>query len=67
MVKVRALQSVTAFVVDRAVRMEQGNEYEVPIKGVKDLERAGFVEVVEVPQEKPEVMKRATRTKKRAS
>lgn len=64
LVKVRALQSVTAYVVDRNVRMEQGNEYEVSVKGVNDLQRAGFVELVEVPQEKPEIVAKAKRGKR---
>lgn len=63
-VKVRALQSVTAHVVDRTVRMEIGHEYELPMKGINDLERAGFIEVVEVPEEKPEFAAKAKRAKR---
>ena len=63
-IKVRALQSVTAYVVDRTVRMEQGNEYELPVRGIDDLQRAGFIEIVEVPQEKPEIVAKAKRGKR---
>lgn len=68
LVTVKALQNVKARVVDRIVRLEAGNEYELPVGSVHDLQRAGFVELVEVPQEKPEVIAKAKAKRgKRAS
>ena len=64
LVTVKALQDVKARVVDRIVRLKAGNEYELPVSSTKDLERAGYVELVEVPQEKPEVVAKAKRGKR---